>query len=350
MISNLSNTVDQIEGRVDDKLGQYNVLLGNHIEDPAAHQSIIDEKENRENKVPVIGDDSTYEQYPSARAVVEFVAAKLVEFASQFNNVENWIDNIQIVQAREDLPSANLQSYRKAFLIRHGLNNTTELAVCRYQNSAYYWDYSTFTSHAEFDMNYFVETNSGLSINTSTIANIVMHDQSIVDYISTTVGDIIPSMMGNYYTKEEIDARGDLYKIDIIPGTEDGSIRYYVNNDQTTMSPDIFIAGLTKIAFMNKLTADELADGCIEYRHILNRAVKGNHIDEKAVESSHLKAPYMTVFGNLDDSSTNRVQDVPVNHFAEVIGPYIEAVTGLDELKSTVADLVQRVEALEQRI
>ena len=350
LISSLDEKVDGVESRVDNKLDVYDNALGNHIEDPAAHAGMFEEKENRSNKVPSIGSESTYEQYPSARAVVEYIAAKLVEFASQFNNVESWIDDIQVVQSRSDLPAANAQSYRKAYLIRNGLDNSTEVAICRYQNSTYYWDYSTFTEHAMFDMTYFSETPNGLSINTTTIAQLVMGDASIVDYITNTVGSVIPSFMSNYYTKEEIDARPGLQSITLVPGTDDGSIRYYINGDQSTMSEDVFIKGLTNVAFMEKVTENEIADGAVQSNHILNRAVQSRHIEDKAIGATQLNSGYMTVLGNIDDSTTRRVQEISMQYLAEIIGPMVAAVTGLNELKESVTNLADRVAALEERI
>ena len=325
-LSELESFVTRTEQTVERIVGDAMTELQNHNFDPNAHQEAFAAKENTSNKAFDFG---TYDHvsYPSTRAVVEYVAERLVEFKQELPDIQQWIDDIVFVDYRRDLPQATLATFRKAYVIRYGNGNHPEMAICRKNPSGrtFDWEISTMSTFSKFDTRYFTENTEGLSINISPIAEKVLEDDTIVDSIRRQLERLMPGIMSNYYTKTEIDDFKFVRAIHMLPGTQDGTIRYYINDDPRTMSEDIHVQGLQRLAFLEWVTENELADQSVHSRHILDRAIEHRHMANKAVSYKNMQATHMTMLGNLEDQENRTVQEITIPELAMTLSPYIDA-------------------------
>lgn len=405
LISSLANNISNYKTQIDSTVNNAVGVLSDHYEDPNAHYAIMNKKEDTSRKVPTITTSNTnYDNYPSVRAVVEYLTSKL-------ENIENEIDfehikDIKIVPTRDQIPTASERHYRTAYFVIYGDNGQLGFSKCNKEGNEYSWEYYELGTYTDLDDDYFnYDRDNGLQVDHKTIATKMFNDMEVL----TELRDVIKSIeeystakfylegtdlvmeyndehgdpdlyideegnlilnhedqpidremesMGfeingsflwwtsyledehtfdDYYTKDEIDAFGFLTSITITRGNSNGTIRYYTNGDMSTMSDDIPIAGLKKLAYMEKVTEEEIADGAVQSNHILDNAIKNNHMDDKSVNASNLTANYMTVFGNVSDDEHGTVQEIPINRLAELFVPVFRAL--LDD-----SDLIQWTE------
>lgn len=323
-INDLSDAIDSIGTNVDEKIDNIGNTIERHYADPAAHATIFDTKENISNKVNNFN-LVNHVKYPTVRAVVEYVAAVLADFQEEYANVETWINDIYVVNTRDDIPEASFNNFQDAYFIRRAPNNTTEIAICRKINdSEYYWDYTTFTSHAEFDDRYFYESEYGLTINTQSIAELILDDENILQHITDTVDTVVHQMMAGYVTNETFYSMANVTKINMLSGTVDGSIRFYINNDPSTMSNDISITGLKRCAYLDRVSSDTIEHDSIGEDHIQGNAINTTHIQNQAVTLDKMSAGYMTVIGNVTDPSTRRAEEITIEQLAILIKDIID--------------------------
>ena len=76
---------DYLNRSIDYKINRAVNVSDNHLDDPEAHSELFSAKENKSNKVGEITSEYNYTQYPSTRAVVEFVNSKISEYNSNLN-------------------------------------------------------------------------------------------------------------------------------------------------------------------------------------------------------------------------------------------------------------------------
>lgn len=324
-ISTLNAKIDTTEESVERLIDHAMTELSNHNFDDHAHQVLFDSKESISNKAQDF-DIQDHIKYPTTRAVVEFVANKLLEFKDELPDIKNWVADIDVVNTRANLPSPSPLTNRNVCFIRYGNGNHPEAAICRANPSGrtYDWEIFTLSTYSKFDDRYFTENTSGLSINITPIAEKVLEDDVIIESIRAQLERLMPSIMGNYYTKTEIDSFHFVKSIHMLPGTQDGTIRYYINDDPSTMSDDIHITGLQRLAFLEWVTEGELADQSVHSRHILDRAIEHRHMGNKAVSYKNMQASHMTMLGNLEDQTNNTVQEITIPELARTLNPYIE--------------------------
>jgi len=317
-LSNLSTAVDQTVTTTFDTIAR-------HDTDTAAHINLFSKKEDADNKAYEIG-EGNHKSYPSTRAVVEYVTARLAEYKRSNPDVQQWIDDIIFIDNRSELPMANYGVYRKAYFIRYGNGSHPELAICRMNpdGRTYGWDISTSSTFSKFDPVYFTENADGLSINLNTITDRIMQEDSILNSMKSQLSNLMPNIMGEYYTKTAIDTFHFIRSISILPGTQDGTIRYFINEDERTMSDDIRVTGLQRLAFLEWITEGELADQAVQSRHIVDRAIEHRHMGDKAVSYKNMQASHMTMFGNLEDETNHSVQEITIPELAATLNPYLQ--------------------------
>lgn len=285
LINRVSDKVNELDQTIDTEINRVLKTLGNHLEDIGAHQELLDEKEDVSNKVvsftSTLNKDHT--KYPSTRAVVEFVESRISDFKDTLPDLKGWIDDIEVIDSRDDLPPLSSKSHRKTYFIRHGNSSHDEIAVCRLNpdGESYSWDISPMGTYSKFDPKYFMDTIDGLSINIRSMMDAVIGENGMLD---TSLADTLK----NYYTKDEIDKKHFVDSITILPGTMDGHIRYYINDDLETMSDDVRIPGLQRLAYLEWITENELWDQSVHERHILSKAVATRHIQTRAVTADKL--------------------------------------------------------------
>ena len=329
----IRNGLDRLDSRITSTLESVERIVGNamtefeqHNIDIHAHQEMFESKEDVNNKAE---DFNVYDHttYPTTRAVVEYIASKWVEFKHELPDIKNWIDDIVFINTRADLPAASATTNHKTYFIRYGNGSHPEVAICRANPSGrtYDWDISILSTFSKFDHRYFSDSNYGLSLNINSITDKILED----DTLAESIKDILPEVIGHdYYTKTEINDFHFIQSIHICPGTQDGTIRYYINNDERTMSSDIHVEGLQRLAFLEWVTEGELADQSVHSRHILDRAIEHRHMGDKAVSYKNMQASHMTMLGNLEDQTNHTVQEITIPELAMTLSPYIDDETG----------------------
>lgn len=100
----------------------------------------------------------------------------------------------------------------------------------------------------------------------------------------------------------------------MVPGTQHGTIRYYINNNPMTMSDDIRVAGLQRLAFMEYVNSGQIYENAIHTYHIAN----------KNVTTDKLTTGYQTVLGNLYDSTNGTCSEIAIQDLADALIPFLE--------------------------
>lgn len=326
-LSKLWNYVDEnINGGLDTKINKVLGIMNTHIVDHSAHHELFKEKEDVLNKsvgfTTITGD---HQKYPSTRAVVEFVAAQIKSFNNTLPNITDYVAQIITIKTRANLPPANNASLRNAYLIQSGNGSQNEIAICKMNpDKTYNWNITSLGSYSKFNLNQFEDTTDGLSIKMGTI----------IDAILTKTGDIDSTtsrILKDYYKKDEIESRF-LRSIKILPGTMDGSIRYYINGDTLTMSDDIHIPGLKNLAYMEYVTEKEIRELAVQNRHLANASVDGRVIGLKTIKREHIddstytpdmfKTPKGTMLGNISNTD-GIVRSISLVQLGDALRPII---------------------------
>lgn len=436
-LSQLWILVEDINGNIQDQINTALDALTNHIEDESSHQDIFDKKEDVANKVMSFDkfSNNDHSHYPSTRAVVEYIGQKIVEFNETLPNVKTWIQDIIIIDNRDQLPAPLESRLRMAYFIRNGLGSHDEVAICRpNDDGSYYWDISQLGSYSKFNPNHFIDTPDGLSLNFEGIANSIeipdpdeskclckdlfasVDNKEIGDLVTDAFNeedelslettpaehscdndeydDVLSEDIHQYvnnvfdgnanaplatipYTREPTEDDGECHCLDdyegistteinkvvgeifdgsqrinlktyplpdicnsgygnntgvslpgitsisIITGTMDGHIRYYVNGDRNTMSNDIKVAGLKRLAYMEYVTENEIWDQAIHERHIRDNAIETRHIQDMAVTPDKIKCTNGCIIANTKNKEQPIANEVPLTEFADIIRPLI---------------------------
>lgn len=319
-LSTLWMLVDDINNNLEDRVGKVLDSLSDHLSDLSAHIDLFDKKEDKQNKVGFFSKStsSDHTKYPTTRAVVEYVASQFIDFRGTLPDLQDWIDDIVVVDSRGKLPQANDKSYRKAYFIRNGNGSHDEVAICRLNpdTRTYSWDISTMGTYSKFDNRYFVDTPDGMSIKMSSVIDAIISENGMLD---TTLSEIL----SNYYTKQEIDNFRYVKNIRIIPGTQNGTIRYYINNDQTTMSEDVKVSGLQRLAYLEYITEEELFDQAVHSRHIISRAIEKRHLNDRIIDPTKMTCKYGHVLGNTNNSGNDHAHEITLMELADYLRPLI---------------------------
>lgn len=312
--------VDGINGNVEEKIETVLESLDNHLNDENAHFALFEKKENIDNKVVEFNSTTNVDhtKYPTTRAVVEFVAKKLVEFEETLPNIEHWIDDIKVVERRSSLPRASVTTFHKAYFIRYGETSHPEIAICRLNpdGKTFDWDITPFSTFSKYNQNHFEDTTEGFSIKMGSVVDAVLGEDGA---LNTSLSNIL----NGYYTKTEIDDLKYINHIKILPGTTDGTIRFYTNNDLMTMSEDIHVAGLKRLAYLEWVTENEIWDNAIHERHIVHKAVATKHIQDRAVKPLNIECPYGFIIGNDHDTENPTANHITLEQLATYLRPLI---------------------------
>lgn len=331
-LSTLWNYVDDLHNTLEDRLEGTLGTAALHYDDPQAHINLFDKKENVSNKLSTMLDDSrvTYETYPSSRALVDYMDYRLDHFKSTLPDIHDWIDDITVIDSRDDIPEASVKYHRKMYIIRKGVTSHDEIAICRKNtNGTYSWDYSTLGTYTKYNSNHFIDSINGMSINMPTVVSEILNSDNMARELGKAVESAFPGFLNNYYSKEDIDGFGMITKITMIPGTSHGSIRFYVNDDESTMSDDIRVAGLQRLAYLEWVTENELWDQSVHENHIISRAIARRHLQDKIVLPRHMACSYNTIIGNTIDASGNSANEITLEELADKLVTILRSKLGL---------------------
>ena len=304
--------VENVDNRVSNILSVFNDhLLDN---DPHPNQFLL--KEDKFNKALSFDSKNIdHTKYPSTQAVSNFVERSINDFKNTLPNITNWIDSISCVENRNSLPTPGPLHLRKAFFIRKGETNEVEFAICvQNPNKTFSWDIFAIGAYYKFNPNHFIETIDGLSFNIMGLITAFFGDQSSFNSaIQDAMDDYINNTSSNKF----------LTTLNIVPGTMDGCIRFYINNDPSTMSDDIRIPGLKKYAFMDKFDDRDLNPLSISNQHIQSRAITNRNLDGRVVEVENMKCSYGYMIGNIDTPGDNFANEVSLMRLADMLRPLI---------------------------
>ena len=326
-LSRLWNYVDDnINAGLDIKINNVLGIMNSHLSDSSAHHELFDQKENVINKaISFTQLNGDHEKYPSTRAVVEFVSSQIKSFSGTLPNITDYVADIKTIETRAELPEANNASLRNAYIIRSGESSQNEIAICKINpDKSYDWNITSIGSYSKFNLNHFENTADGMSIKLGTV----------IDAILTKTGDIdstTSNILKDYYKKDDIENRF-LRNIKILPGTMDGSIRYYINDDMQTMSDDIHVPGLKNLAYMEYITEKEIRELAVQNRHLANGSVdsrvikagsiKREHIDDSTYTPDMFKTPQGTMLGNISNND-GIVRSISLVQLGDALRPII---------------------------
>ena len=316
----LWSLVENINGTVEEKVEIMLRYLDDHLKDENSHIDMFNKKENTSNKVLEFTSTTNVDhtKYPSTRAVVEYVAKKLVEFNDDLPDLKQWIDDIKVVNTRNDLPKAGINTFQKAYIIRYGNDSFIEIAICRLNpdNKTYGWDISHLGTYGKYNENHFTNSPEGLSLKLSSIVDAILDEHGALD-------NTLSETLKNYYTSSEIDDFKFIHSIKMIRGTTHGTIRFYINDDISTMSDDIYVAGLQRLAFLEYITENELADKAVHSRHIMEKSITRDHLRERLFTPSFIECEHGFVIGNDQDSENPTANAISLQQLAEYLRPLI---------------------------
>lgn len=414
-ITRLWSLVDSINTQVTDRIDTALNVFINHPEDGDAHAALFALKEDKSNKVVSFSSENiNYQTYPSTAAVYNYVRDKVQDVQDKMPTYEHVVSDIGVVNDRSELPPASLRMYRKMYFIRYGIDSLDEIAICRvrpgvdinnldaylinYQSiinsddntsspdneiinsnnidGLFYWDIIQMGTYSKFD-SYFIDTPDGMSLNISNIAQglfnnslgigarfVPMSEQTIRDIVngntritepgnSALLNTIINSGANN---PDDTTSGNGVRKIAIIPGTIDGTIRYYINDDMTTMSEDIHVSGLQRLAFMEYVTEDEIYDQAVWGRHIISSAIETRHIQDMAVIPDKIAIPYGYMLANTNNETKAQANLVPFERMAHIFNNYIDytqydqGLEDINALKLQVNEQRRQIEELQNRL
>ena len=149
--------------------------------------------------------------------------------------------------------------------------------------------------------------------------------------IPHTGGDVAFSITFDVFNKDKCDCPanfltfGNIRSINIIPGTMDGNIRYYVNGDMGTMK-EVRVEGLKSMAFQEFLIDHNFPDNIIVNRHLGNKIISSRNIEEGAVYPFHITCEKDHVIGNISSDNTT-AQEISLPILAERMKSYFGGST-----------------------
>ena len=317
-----NSELDQLKRSTDISFDVLSQNIMRHLQDNAAHASIFNTKEDVKNKSIKIQNPNN-NTYPTTKAVVDYVLVQLEEMRNSLNDPDMWLDDILVISDRSKLPEPDGCYIHKAYFIREGIGAQAELAICRQlEDDTYSWDISQYGPVSRFS-DQFIDTSDGMKLNLEVVSNEIISSEDMSKTISDTATKVIEDELNDYYSKEDINNMNLVSNIKLVTGTMNGCIRFYINDDPTTMSDDVRVSGLQKLAFMETINSDEIEDSSILSRHIGNNTIINRHIANKSINAKKLTADYMTVFANVSSETDNVVEQVPIQKFVDTLKPLL---------------------------
>ena len=337
-LSRLWKHVDDTNEEFNNKLNAAKEMFIKHYDDPLAHMLLFREKENISNKVSLVTNDNINEtNYPNTLAVNNFIDQKLIEFNKILPHPENWYDEIIIINTRLDLPDANEKYIHKFYIIKFGDYNCNEVAYCKLdENNFYAWEITNTGAFSIIDNKYIHNNETGLTLDISKIAEDLLDDPSFKSLIQDSIREAFPDVISNYYTKEEIDSKHYIGSIKFLQGIDNGTFRYYINDDPSTMSPDILVRGLQRIAFLEYVTEHEIYDQSIHERHIISRALATRHFQKKSIYPEFLVSRNKNVIlGNLNNDD-GTIEEIPMNTL-------VSQLVASEDLRNVIVNILNEI-------
>lgn len=330
-INSLSNNIASIGNKVNalaTSVDSVRLLVSKHNADEGAHLDLFSQKENVSNKISIINDTSTAEQYPSATAVKAFVNTSLDTFKSKLNLPDDWIKDVIVVENTASLPTPTKRCDHILYFVRQGDDGKALLAraVClTIMPEEWAWLFTDLNCYVTYG-NSFDTSGSELELDYKNVVNKFFSQPEAQSTMSAAMTEIMQQELNNYYTKSDISELGFINQISMETGTMNGCIKYFINGDTSTMN-EVRVSGLQKLAFMEEITGNDIALKTIWNDHIADASIDSRVIKPKNVDASKLTAPYETFFGNIGDPLDGTVEAIPLIDLARKLLPFLEKVT-----------------------
>ena len=312
-LTTLWDYYDYLNKSIDIRINRAISVSEDHLNDIEAHSDLFSAKEDKVNKVGEITSNYNYTEYPSTRAVVEFVNSKISEYNTNLNLDLPFISEIRVINSSSNLPSPS-QSYKKIIYIikENSLTPDVSIAVCREVSNNWEWDIKPTGAISKLSSRYFSTLESEVTLNLSNI-----YDDMIT---LSNNGFTLSAILSHYYTRTEMDNRY-LRDLTIVPGVDDGTIRYYKNGDEST-SQRVYIKGLNDCAFLDKIDENHILPQSVNDSHIIPASVNRSHIRNQAVNYTKVECRPLHMIGNLD-SDRWAGQEVSLVELADILRPII---------------------------
>ena len=312
-ITTLWDYYDYLNRSIDVRINRSIEVSTNHLTDPEAHKELITPKEDKINKVGEITSNYNYTQYPSTRAVVEFVNAKITEFNQNLNLDLPTISDIRVIPVRTDLPIPGANFKKIVYIIKQNdLNAFTEIAVCRLVNDNWQWDIKQIGAISKLDSRYFSILENGVTLNLGAIYNDML--------VQSDDGFLLSGVLASYYSRTEMDNRY-LRDLEIVPGVDFGTIRYFKNGNEET-SRVVSVKGLNDLAFLDKITEQYIEPESVNESHLIPGSVAKKHLKSKSVDYKKIECSSMKVLGNIRTDRTDG-QEISLVELADLLRPLI---------------------------
>ncbi len=261
------------------------------------HRELLDQKESKSNKVNVFSDtvNNSSTLYPSTAAILSMLQNKLDNL-----DVRNYqvVSTIKVVSDVSMLPIANESLHRAIYLIRHTDESKMAIAVCEKNDDEYYWDIVSSGAISTLDSRFFVNTTQGMTLNLQ-----ALYDALINDGFDPTLPPFVA-----------------VRTLEILPGTMDGFIRYYINDDMSTMK-EIRVSGLKSMAFQEWLIDYNIPNKLITERHIGNLAITNRMLTPRVVNPNNMYCTIDKVLGNFRNSN-NSAHEITIAELGDAIQNY----------------------------
>lgn len=312
-ITTLWDYYDYLNRSIDVRINRSIEVSTSHLTDPEAHKELITPKEDKINKVGEIGSNYNYTQYPSTRAVVEFVNAKITEFNQNLNLDLPTISDIRVIPVRTDLPIPGANFKKIVYIIKQNdLNAFSEIAVCRLVNDSWQWDIKQIGAISKLDSRYFSILESGVTLNLGAIYNDML--------VQSDNGFLLSGVLASYYSRTEMDNRY-LRDLEIVPGVDYGTLRYFKNGNEET-SRVVSVKGLNDLAFLDKVTEQYIEPESVNESHLIPGSVAKKHLKSKSVDYKKIECSSMKVLGNIRTDRTDG-QEISLVELADLLRPLI---------------------------
>ena len=326
-ISGVWTAMEQLSQNIEKQLSGANSTWASHINNPTAHSDLFNAKQDVSMRVAQVGtqNEKSTQHYPSVRAMTQYVKAAMDAFAESIPKIPTWVSKLDVVDSISDLPSPTEETYQSAYLIRVYENGQMGLSICKHDSKlGYYWDSKSIGAYSKFDPNAFQIGKNGFTLNYKMLYQNMQTSPEMADTIQRIVKENLPDVVGDtFVTRDEWEKSVGVASITITPGTQDGTIRYYINGDASTMSEDIAVPGLKRIAYLEYISEKFIAENAIRSRHIMSRNVERRHLADYSMDATAMRCAYRCLLGNLNDSSGLTTTEISLESLAEALKPYL---------------------------
>lgn len=305
-LSTLWNYTEDLDKKLEARLTETLNTANVHYTDINAHKELFDKKENVSNKSNTIEKDVAENTtlYPTNEAVIKYTDAKEKDLLeNKLLPIKNWINDVFVVEDDSALPSPKAELWNNVYFIRNGVSSNQELVICRKVSGSYSWEKLILGSYSKLDPKYLYDKlGTGLSVKMDNILQEILDSPNMGTIITENLKTLLNEAMKEYYKKEEAN-KFFIKKISIVPGKDNGCIQYYFNDDKSTISDEIRVTGLKRLAYLEWVTENELHDKAVHENHIMDNSVVTRHI----VKDIQLKgSPSIELIPGLD-SNNNQI-------------------------------------------